>query len=99
MLSSMPTADNPQQFSEHGTRQAYDKGFCRCPDCQRWKRGENARKYAKRKRRLARERTERAARDARIARGQPARPEPKLNRRQRALERAARRAAGEKEDA
>ena len=64
-MAQRPTAESPQQFSEHGTRQAYEKGFCRCSDCKVWKREENAKKHIARKKRRKRDYARRMAAERR----------------------------------
>lgn len=83
-----------QRFSEHGTRQAYEKGGCRCRICNLWKTVENAKKYKARKKRQKLAALALKKREA-YRRGEvpPAKP-VKLTPRQEAIEESIRRRTG-----
>jgi len=92
-----PTRDNPQQFSRHGTRQAYDKGHCRCPECQAWKKVENAKKFKRRKARNKKAQARLYGLEQKRRRGEQVGRSGKLTKAQEEVERLARRRAGEKD--
>lgn len=92
-----------QDFAQHGTNQAYNRGGCRCRTCKAWKHTKNAQQYQKRKTQAKRDIALRVGRQKALARGEALRTAKKkrarraLTPQEEALEARLRAAAGDKE--